>query len=84
MRIRHAAELAQAFFRLDPSANGPKSYDALVVLSRKDRIEESDIHAINGTMAARSSPANCQELIDEGPTPWLAALDQSWRPRRPH
>lgn len=58
LQIRHATEMAQVFFRLDPSANGPKSYDALVVLSRKDRIEESDIHAINGTMAARSPLAN--------------------------
>lgn len=78
LRIRHAAEMSQVFFHIDPSANGPKAYDTLVQRSTKDRIEESDVHAINGTMAARSSIANWADLITQGPSPWLAEIDPSW------
>lgn len=54
LQIRHATEMAQVFFRVDPSVVGPECYDSLVAVTSRDRIEESDIHAINGTMAARS------------------------------
>lgn len=76
--IHHAAEMAQVFFRLDPSANGSRAYDILVAQANRDRIEESDIHAINGTMAARSPLAVWQELIGQDAPAWLAALAPEW------
>lgn len=78
LRIPHAAEMAQLFFRLDPSANGPKSYDAYVTRSPKDRIIPEDIKAINTTMAAHSRLDWWQGLINQGPPAWLAQLDPSW------
>jgi hypothetical protein len=76
--IHHALQMAEVFFRVDPSAVGPKAYDHLVVASRSDRITEEDVHAINGTMAARSRLQAWQEFISAGPVPWLAALDPAW------
>lgn len=63
LRIRHAAEMAQVFFRLDPSANGPKAYDTLIRASNPDRLEILDISAINATMAARTPLYRWQDLI---------------------
>jgi hypothetical protein len=78
LRIRHAAEMAQVFFRLDPSANGPKSYDACVARSPKDRIVAEDIKAINTTMAAHARLHWWQALIDQAEPAWLTSLDPSW------
>ena len=76
--IHHALQMAEVFFRVDPSAVGPNAYDQRVLVSCPDRITEEDIHAINGTMAARSPLKAWQALIRAGPVPWLAALDPSW------
>ena len=78
LRIRHAAEMAQVFFRLDPSANGPKAYDNLVGRSSKDRFEVSDVSAINATMAARTPLYRWQDLIALDRPSWLAELHPSW------
>lgn len=34
LTIKHATEMAQAFFRLDLSARGPGAYDAQIIHSR--------------------------------------------------
>lgn len=78
LRIRHAVEMAQVFFRLDPSAHGPKAYDTLIRSSKPDRIETSDISAINATMAARTPLYRWQDLIALDRPAWLMELDPSW------
>lgn len=78
LQIRHAAEMAQVFFRLDPSANGPNAFDDFVDQARQDRIEESDIKAVNTTMAARTPKQLWEDLFSQAHPAWLAALDPSW------
>ena len=65
LQIRHAAEMAQVFFRLDPSANGPNAFDDLVDQARQDRIEESDIKVVNTTMAARTPKHLWEDLFSQ-------------------
>lgn len=78
LRIRHAVEMAQVFFRLDPSAHGPKAYDTLIRSSKPDRIETSDISAINATMAARTPLYRWQDLIALDRPGWLTEVHPSW------
>ena len=78
LRIRHAAEMAQVFFRLDPSANGPYAFDDLSGVAKKDRIDKSDIKSINTTMAARTPERVWTPLFDQERPDWLTALDPDW------
>lgn len=78
LRIRHAAEMAQVFFRLDPSANGPKAFDTLATKTNSGGIEVSDVSIINATMAARTPLYRWQDLIAQNRPAWLAALDKRW------
>lgn len=77
--IEAAERLALTFFRRDPSALGPNSYDAWSVLTPRDRIVREDISAINRTMAARSPYKWWTKLMDDaGPVTWLTAVDEAW------
>lgn len=78
LRIERAEETAQAFFRLDRSSVGLKAYDTVAPKSSRDQIEKSDIDAINGTMAARSSSKHWTGLISQGKLAWLDALNPEW------
>ena len=76
--INGAQWLAELFFKLDPSAVGPGSYDARVAVTPKDRFEDDDITAVNRTLATHSAHAWWSDLLDlEAPT-WLAELDPAW------
>ena len=75
--------LAETFFRRDPSASGPKSYDDRIALTRadswlRDRIVDEDVTAVNTTMAARTGHASWAPLVSEASLPWLEAIDPSW------
>jgi len=81
--IEGAQWLAEIFFRRDPSAVGPRSYDAWIEETqrdpgRRDRIIDGDITAVNRTMAARTSHRTWAPIISSADWSWLEALDPHW------
>jgi hypothetical protein len=84
LTIVGAQWLAETFFRRDPSAVGPGSYDAWIDetqadVERRDRIVDEDVTAINRTMATRSPHKTWAPVIAAGEWAWLQALDRQWR-----
>ena len=81
--IEGAQWLAETFFRRDPSATGKGSYDEWIAdtqedSSRRDRIDDGDVTAVNRTMAARTSHETWGEVIRENDWSWLTAIDPAW------
>jgi hypothetical protein len=76
--IDGAQWLAELFFKLDPSAVGPDSYDARVAVTRKDRFEDEDITAVNRTMATHAAHVWWSDLLELKAPKWLADLDPAW------
>ena len=81
--IEGAQWLAETFFRRDPSAVGDGAYDTWIAEtqkdpSRRDRINDADITAVNRTMAARTSHEIWGEVICENDWSWLKRIDPSW------
>lgn len=75
--------LAETFFRRDPSALGPLSYDAWIAEAQRDprqrgRIIDGDVTAVNRTMAARTSHERWAPIVASVEWPWLEALDPGW------
>jgi hypothetical protein len=84
LTIEGAQWLAETFFRRDPSATGPGSYDAWIDQTqadaeRRDRIVDEDITAINRTMATRSPHKTWAPVVASRDWAWLEALDRQWR-----
>lgn len=81
--IEGAQWLAETFFRRDPSAVGPNSYDAWIEATREDpqrsnRVVDRDVTAVNTTMAARTSHEAWAPVIASTDWSWLECLDPSW------
>jgi hypothetical protein len=81
--IEGAQWLAETFFRRDPSAVGPNSYDAWIDATqrdplRRDRVVDEDVTAVNTTMAARTSHVAWAPVIASADWSWLEALDPRW------
>ncbi len=81
--IEGAQWLAEHFFRRDPSADGPMSYDAWIDATqrdpaRRDRIIDGDITAVNRTMAARTPHETWAPIVAGRDWRWLVALDHRW------
>ena len=81
--IEGAQWLAEAFFRNDPSAVGPDSYDGWIDATQSDpdrlsRIVDGDVTAVNRTMAARTPHETWQPVIEASDWSWLSAIDPSW------
>lgn len=76
--ITGAQWLAELFFKLDPSAVGPGSYDARVAVTPKNRFEDDDITAVNRSMATHAAHAWWSDLLELEAPAWLAELDPAW------
>ncbi len=79
--IEQAQWLAEFFFTENASSATRGQFvpfDLWVPESPPNRIVAEDIHAINQSMAARTSLKHWQGLIGSGELPWLAALDRTW------
>jgi hypothetical protein len=59
--------LASTFFTADPSSIGTGSYDSLCGKTRADRIEISDIEALNRTIRARTAHGHWASITNTGP-----------------
>ena len=78
--IDYAGDLAEFFFRANPSSVGPNAYDERVLKGiEPNRIIPGDVTAVNQTMAARTSYKHWKlftdAVVDES---WLTALDPDW------
>lgn len=81
--IEGAQWLAETFFRRDPSATGPKSYDVRIAFTRRDpwlqdHIVDEDVTAVNTTMAARTGHETWAPIVGEPSLRWLEAIDPTW------
>jgi hypothetical protein len=81
--IEGAQWLAETFFRRDPSAIGPSSYDAWIAATQRDpallhRITDEDVTAVNRTMAARTGHGYWAPVIEKDSWSWLEAIDPAW------
>ena len=81
--IEGAQWLAEEFFRRDPSAVGPSSYDSWIQATQSDPeclndIVDSDVTAVNRTMAARMSHAVWATVISGNTSAWLQPIDPAW------
>lgn len=81
--IEGAQWLSETFFRRDPSAIGPNSYDAWIAEThgdpvRRDRIIDADVTAVNRTMAARTAHAAWAPIVASSDWAWLEAIDRMW------
>jgi hypothetical protein len=81
--IEGAQWLAETFFRRDPSAVGPRSFDAWIEMTgldpdRRDHILDDDVTAVNTTMAARTSHNVWAQVIASDEWGWLRSLDPGW------
>lgn len=81
--IEGAQWLAETFFRRDPSASGPKSYDVRIVETQadpwlRDHIVDADVTTVNTTMAARTGHEIWAPIVGETSLPWLEAIDPTW------
>ncbi len=81
--IEGAQWLSETFFRRDPSAVGPNSFDAYIHQSQldptlRDRVTHDNVTAVNTTMAARTSHSTWDGVIQGANWAWLTALDPAW------
>lgn len=76
--IDGAQWLAEFFFKFDPSAVGPLSYDARVAVTPTGRFEDEDITTVNRTMATHASHLWWRDLLELDAPKWLADLDPAW------
>jgi hypothetical protein len=81
--IEGAQWLAETFFTRDPSAVGPKSYDARVFACQRDpairdRVTDDDVKVVNTTMAAHAAHELWAKVIAFDDWSWLTALDPEW------
>jgi hypothetical protein len=65
--------LAAHFFKTDPSSIAVGAYDSLAGRTARDRIERSDIEALNRTMRARTPHARWEHQLGT-PLSWLGAI----------
>ena len=81
--IEGAQWLSETFFRRDPSAIGTDSYDAWIAETqrdptRRDRITDGDVTAVNRTMAARTAHGAWAPIVESSDWGWLEAIDPAW------
>ena len=81
--IEGAQWLAETFFRRDPSAVGPASYDGWIAHTQRDprlrdQLSDGDVTAINTTMAARTSHAAWAPVLASPEAVGLRGLDPAW------
>jgi hypothetical protein len=77
--IDHAAELAEFFFNVDPSSSSLSfSFDEWVVKTPPNRFVPEDLHCVNATMGARTSPTHWHALMSDSGPPWLRSLRPDW------
>jgi hypothetical protein len=81
--IEGAQWLAETFFRRDPSASGPWSYDRWIADTQLDperlhRVQDDDVTAVNRTMAARTAHSAWAPVVDLGLLESLQVIDPMW------
>jgi hypothetical protein len=81
--IEGAQWLAETFFRRDPSAVGPNSYDRWIEATQRDptirdRVLDGDVTAVNRTMAARTGHGVWAPIVESIDWTWLQALSTRW------
>jgi Family of unknown function (DUF6308) len=65
--------LARGFFAGDPSSVGEAAFDSVAGLGNSERIELTDVMAMNRTMRARS-PHTAWSAIIDAKAPWLSSV----------